>query len=227
MLLTISLLAALVGLVGLPATPPPAPTAAPTPVATPVTAPVAVAERRVTRGETVTRLSLFSNRVAVLSVHEPGTPDFVRRRTLTQEEYVGYLASLAHDAPLVLQEESGPPPLGSGDQATLTLRVGVGRPRTVHYSPTAVSHLALSRVNAALDDLETLLRETSASRAELEGWTPAAGDRVELWGGETARVVEVRDDGVVILEHDQTPLIEALTPDQLPQRIRRLLPREP
>lgn len=201
--------------------------APPGPTPTPVTAPVAVAERVVTRGDLTTRLSLFSNRVAVLTVREDGRQTFVRRRTLTQEEYVGYLAELSHDGPLLRQEDIAPLREVGGDRTTLTLRVGTGPPHEVEYSPLLVSHLALSRLNAALDDLESVLRETSPSRAALESWQPARGDRVELWGGEIARVVEVRNDGVVILEHEDTPMIETLSADQLPQRIRRVLPRQP
>ncbi len=201
--------------------------AAPEPTPTPVTAPVAVAERVVTRDGRITRLSLFSNRVAVLSEREDGHPIFSRRRTLTHEEYVGYLAALTRDAPLVLGDDREPPPSDPNNRATLTLRVGSGPPHTVEYSPLSVTRLALSRLNAALDDLESVLRDTSPSRAALESWRPAPGDRVELWGGETARVVEVRDDGVVVIEHDNTPVIEVLAAEQLAQRVRRVLPSTP
>ena len=48
-----------------------------------------------------------------------------------------------------------------------------------------------------------------------------------MYEGDVAVVERVREDGVIILDFQGSPVIEAVLPDHRELRIRRVLPREP
>lgn len=189
-------------------------------------APVPVAERIVTHGETTNRVSLFSNRAVVVTISEGGSQGFLRRITLPEDQYIIYLSILQDAA-----EELGERPVSSDvstshDAVELTLHIGPEAPRVLRFSPMAIVSLPLSKIIGALNDLEEQVRNASPSAAALSTWDPRRGDRVELITGGFARVVEVLDEGVLILEHESTYLREVVPVDARDRVVLRVVDRE-
>ena len=178
-------------------------------------APVPVAERVVTGRNLATRVTLFSNRMVVVSQRRDGKQDFLRRITLPADQYLVYLVAFQTSA-----EELGEEPISS-DVGTstasvqLTLHVGPEAPRSLRFSPMAVVSLPLSRILGALDDLQRVVFEASPSSEEIRAWTPKRGDRVQLMTGGFATVVEVWPEGLVVLEHDDTFIRAMVSPESL------------
>ena len=190
-------------------------------------APVAVVERIVIQGEVATRVSMFSNRVVVATVRRDGEQDFMRRITLPEEQYMVYLATFLTNA-----EELGQNPIDSAISTSqaevfVSLHVGPDAPRSIRFSPMSVVSLPLARIQGALDDLQLQVFEASPSKEALRTWKPRKGDRVELMNGTSAVVVEVWDDGLLILEHDQTYVRESIAPGIRDQVILRVVEPAP
>jgi hypothetical protein len=167
-------------------------------------APLPVAERISRHGDSSTRVSLFSNHVVVVTITTDGEQGFMRRMTLPDDQYLIYLKILEDAA-----AELGERPVTSAvetvrDRVDLTLNVGADGPRLLSFSPMATVNLPLARIMGALNDLEQLARTASPSADELRTWRPQRGDRVELMQGGFARVVEVLEEGVLVLEHETT-----------------------
>jgi hypothetical protein len=80
---------------------------------------------------------------------------------------------------------------------------------------------------ATLDDLEHRAIWGDPSTAELEDWAPRTGDRVELRIGVQAEVIEVREDGTLVLEHDGTWINEVVPHGAWQTVILRVLQDEP
>ena len=185
--------------------------------------PVPVVERTVTQGEVATRVSLFSNRVLVITVRRGDKQDFMRRITLPESQYMVYLGTF-----LTAAEELDKQPVSSQVdtsqvEVVISLHVGPDAPRLIRFSPMAVVKLPLARIQGALDDLQLQVLEASPSAEAMRTWEPAKGDRVELLNGTTATVVEVWDDGLLILEHDLTYVRESVPPDVRDQVILRVV----
>lgn len=190
-------------------------------------APTPVAERNTTRFDTTTRVTLFSNHVVVVTIRENGAQGFMRRITLPEEQYEVYLGAIVSNA-----DELGQKPVLSvvaspQAQVELVLHVGRDAPRRLQFSPMAIVSLPLSRIVAALDDLESQALAASPSAQELENWQPKRGDRVQLLNGSYALVVEVRDDDVLILEHEETYLREVVPPGMWDRVILHVVEPEP
>jgi len=190
-------------------------------------APVPVVERTVTQGEVATRVSLFSNRVVVVTVRRDGVQDFVRSMTLPDDQYMVYLATFQANA-----EELDERPISSRvdtsqAEVVLSLHVGPDAPRVIRFSPMSVVKLPLARIIGALDDIQFQAFEASSSAEAMRVWEPRKGDRVELFNGTTATVVEVWDDGLLILEHDQTYVRESISPGVRDQVILRVVETAP
>jgi hypothetical protein len=111
---------------------------------------------------------------------------------------------------------------GSG-RGVITTRVGGAAPRRIEYWSLGAHDLNLGRLVAALDDLALRVWESNPAEEELRGWEPAVGDVVELITGERATVVEVRGDGVIVLDIERSPLREEVPPDHWGERIGRLV----
>jgi hypothetical protein len=172
--------------------------------------PVPVVERTTTQEKVATRVSLFSNRVVVVTVRRGGTQDFMRRITLPEDQYMVYLGTME-----VAAEELDKQPVSSQvdtshAEVVLTLHTGPNTPRTIRFSPMSVVTLPLARIQGALDDLQLQVFEASPSAEAMRTWVPEKGDRVELMNGSGAKVVEIRDDGTLILEHDSTYVRESI-----------------
>ena len=189
-------------------------------------APVPIVERTVIQGEVATRVSLFSNRVLVVTVRRGDKQDFMRRITLPENQYMVYLGSF-----ITAAEELDKQPVSSQvdtsqAEVVLSLYVGPDAPRLIRFSPMSIVKLPLARIQGALDDLQLQVLEASPSAEAMRIWEPAKGDRVELMNGITATVVEVWNDGLLILEHDLTYIRESVAPDVRDQVILRVLEDE-
>jgi hypothetical protein len=189
-------------------------------------APLPVAERIVTHGETTTRLSLFTNQMVVVAISESGTQGFLRRLSLPDDQYIIYL-SILQDAVAELGERPVSSDVStSHDAVELTLHIGPDAPRVLRFSPMAIVNLPLSKIIGALNDLEEQVRAASPSAAALSTWEPRRRDRVELMTGGFARVVEVLDEGVLILEHESTYLREVVPVGARDRVVLRVVDRE-
>ena len=184
----------------------------PTPPAHP---PEVVVERLIPEGGGVRRLSVFADGTAVLSAPTP-TGHHLRRMVLGREELVVVLGVADRELPALQR-------LSLTGPARLRIRRPGGATVEIAYDPRRVPPLPLGRVLLALDELEARLRAAPEVTDAVRGWTPRPGDRVELWGGGTAVVTEVRKSGVVVLEHEGSPVIEALRSEDLPARVRGVL----
>jgi len=175
-------------------------------------APTPVAERVITRFDTATRVTLFSNHTVVVTIRENGEQGFMRQITLPEEQYMVYLGALVSNANELGQKPVSSVVSSSQAKVELSLHVGKDAPRLLRFSPLAIVSLPLSRITAALDDLESQVLTASPSAQELESWQPQRGDRVQLFNGTYARVAEVMEDGALILEHEETYLREVVPP---------------
>jgi hypothetical protein len=189
-------------------------------------APVPVVERTVTQGEVETRVSLFSNRVVVVTMRRADEQDFMRRITIPENQYMVYLGTF-----LTAAEELDKQPVASQVDSSmaevmLSLHVGPDAPRLIRFSPMSIVELPLGRIQGALDDLQRHVLEASPSAEAMRTWEPAAGDRVELLNGVTATVIEVWEEGLLILEYDLTYVRESVPPDMRDQVILRVLEDE-
>ena len=190
-------------------------------------APVPVVERTVTQGERATRVSLFSNRVVVVTTRLGGEQDFMRHITLPNEQYMVYLATFQSDAEELDDQPVSSRVSTSHAEVVLTLHVGPDSPRLIRFSPMSGVKLPLARIMAALDDLQLRVFEASPSAEAMRNWEPQKGDRVELLNGSFATVIEVWDDGLLILEHDRTYVRESILPGMRDQVILRTVEPEP
>lgn len=186
-------------------------------------APIPVVERVFTEGEVATRVTLFSNRVVVVSIADHGVQGYFKYVTLPPDQYLIYLGIL-QKAVLELGEK----PVTSGistprSKVALTLHMGPDSPRRLEYSPLATVSLPLAQISGAINDLESLVRESSPSSEDLKGWEPRRDDRVELMNGGYARVAEVLDEGVLVLEHEDTYIREIVGLDARDEVILRVV----
>lgn len=189
-------------------------------------APVPVVERTVTQGEVATRVSLFSNRVVVVTMRRGDEQDFIRRITIPGNQYMVYLGTFQTAAeeldkqPVTSQVDT------SEAEVMIALHIGPDAPRLIRFSPMSIVKLPLGRIQGALDDLQLQVLESSPSAEAMRIWEPAKGDRVELMNGATATVVEVWEEGLLMLEHDLTYVREAVPPDMRDQVILRVVEDE-
>jgi hypothetical protein len=189
-------------------------------------APIPVVERVFTDGEVATRVTLFSNRVVVVSIAQNGVHGYFKHIALPPDQYLIYLGILQRAV-----EELGEKPVTSAvstprSQIALTLHIGPDSPRKIEFSPMATVSLPLAQISGAVNDLEHLVRESSPSSETIKGWDPKRGDRVELMVGDYARVTEVLDDGFLVLEHEDTYIREIVGPDVRDEVILRVVERE-
>ncbi len=200
---------------------------APTPTVTPVTTPSPIVERTVVLRERAIRISLFSNRVAVVAVREAGVQVQVSRLTLDEAAFIAYLAAIERDAVEAEPDQVRSAVRTRESTAVIDLWIGPGAPRRIEYAPIDTLELAAARLVATLDDLERVVLEASPSAEALREWRPRRGDVVELLNGHVARVSDVREDGTIVIEYLETPMIEVVAAGIRDRVILRVLPEEP
>jgi hypothetical protein len=190
-------------------------------------APVPVIERITSQGDIITRTSLFSNGVVVVTIRQADVVDFMRQITLPADQYIVYLSALEtaakelEEKPITSRVET------SRANIDLTLHIGLEAPRRLQFSPMSTISLPLSRIVGVMDDLELQVRSASESAERLHNWEPKRGDRVQLMNGSYAKVVEIWDEGLLILEHEDTYVREIVPPDMRDQIILRVVDPEP
>ena len=189
-------------------------------------APVPVVERIATDMGRTTRVSLFSNRVAVVSVHSEHD-NFIRQAVLAEDEYMVYLQALDRLAGEIDDEPVSSDVASRGSRTSLTLHVGPGAPRTLAYSPLAVLDLALGKVAAVMDDIQVRVLATRPGEDAVRQWQPEVGDVVTLIHGTAARVVEIVGDGTLLLTEEETGLMLSVAPEDRASVIREPGPPAP
>jgi len=171
-------------------------------------APTPVLERILTIRDREVRTSLFSNRVLVVSVRRAGERVVLQQMTLPVEQFAVYLAAIQRDASALAEGNDLPTANGSGGRGVVTIHVAPGGPIRFTYSSMTVYGLAATRLIAILDDLEQQVLDSLPEGPGIANWQPRIGDVVRLRGGPLAEVVEVREDGAVLLEHRETYINE-------------------
>jgi hypothetical protein len=185
-----------------------------TPIVIAAQAPTPMFERWLTVGSRTVRTSLFDNRVVVVSVRQDDEQVLLRQMELSRDEYIGYLAAVQRDADELATAENRLMTESMAGSGKIVIRIGRSEPLTVHYSPIAVLDLATSRLVAAIDDLERRVIWGPPPDTGLDGWQPRRGERVQLRTGVTARVSEVREDGTIVLEHEDVAILETVSPER-------------
>jgi hypothetical protein len=173
-----------------------------------ITAPTPVLERTLNTRDRVVRTSLFSNGVLVVSVRRGGERVLFQQLTLPSDQFSAYLTAIQRDASELAVADELPTADGSGGLGIVTIHIAPGGPIQFSYSSLTVYGLAATRLIAILDDLEQQVLNTLPEGPGIADWQPRIGDVVRLRGGPLAEVVEVRDDGTVLLEHRETYINE-------------------
>jgi hypothetical protein len=184
-------------------------------------------ERTVSIDTRQLRISLFDNRVVVVSARRDGEQTLFRQMTLEEDEFVGYLAALQRDAIELAERDRRTISEATAGVGVITFWIGPKVPNAISYSSVAVLDLVTARLVATLDDLEGRVIWGDPSAADLEGWVPKRGDRVELRTGTLANVVELRKDGTLVLEHDDTWIIQVIAAGEWHTVVRRVLRDQP
>lgn len=194
--------------------------------ATPVpTVPSPVIERivRMPTRDGLFRITLFDNRVAVAAVSERGSQVLVRKRTLSPESYVGYLASVTADRPALAELDSDAERLEGGGTGEIIVYGPDDEKLVVRYPVIATHPLPLARVVAMLDDLQQLVLATNPAHDAVMEWVPEVGDRVRMVSGQTATVSRTEEDGTIFVVYDEVGIVELVTRDQRTDRIVELI----
>jgi len=184
--------------------------------------PSVLVERIQTLGEQRTRISLFDNRAAVVTIREKDKQVFFRMWTLSKIEYDAYIKAFKtciSDAGLQDRDSVETPKA----DALIRLSFPEYPQREFHYSPFQILDLSTSRLISILDDLEKRISDIAPSAEELQHWQPEEGDRVELYNGTIARVDELRAGGVIVLQHEETSILEVVPFEAWPNVIFRIL----
>lgn len=189
--------------------------------------PTAVVERVVSGDRQTVRLTVFNDRVAVVSKQEDGEQVFFRLLTLEAEEYEALREVVLADAPAAaaaaLRRGAGV----GGARARVRIVMDDGSVVEIPYQTGTLLDLAGARLVAVLDDLEDRVSEVSEYYEQLRAWQPEKGDLVELVTGVRARVVDVHSDGSVTLAHEDVFIRERVPEDSRSERIRRVVEDSP
>jgi len=168
-------------------------------------APIPVVERITDHRGRVTRVTLFSNHVVIVSIRSD-TDDYIHMATLNFDEHMVYLQALEECA-----NEIGSEPITSDvesrDSSTrLILHIGPNAPRILEYSPLASLDLPAARIASIVDDIENRAMASLPGEFEIKQWEPALGERVELRQGGEAYVTAIGDDGSIVLSQINGPV---------------------
>ncbi len=202
------------------------------PVSTPAPAPVPsgelrapspVVERIVTVAGRTSRLSLFDNREAVVSIHARDGSVKLRRRRLSEHEYVGYVGAVMSNLAAVKEAAGEADLFSEGGSGRITITRPGRPPLVIVYAPLQAPNLAIGRLVAVLDDLEKSVLTANPAIDALDRWSPRIGDRVEMVNGQTATVTEVHRRGVIVVTYDDVAMSEVIPKAQRAARIAHIL----
>jgi len=184
--------------------------------------PRCLVERIRTVGEKRTRVSLFDNGVAVVTIRQGDQQVFFRKCTLDPLEFKVYLEALEGCADQAGRKEPTTIETSSGN-AEVRLSMPGDQPRSFEYSLFQVPDLSTAHLLSLLDDLEHHVSSMRPSAEQLRTWEPEEGQRVELYNGSFARITEVREDGVIVLEEEETLMSRIVPRKEWPDVIFRLV----
>ena len=93
----------------------------------------------------------------------------------------------------------------------------------IRYSTASVSGLALARMIATMDDIENAVSNSLEGAEDLRSWVPEIGDVVELRAGGLAVVSDIREDGLLELDHQGMSIVEMVPVGLRSQAILRVI----
>jgi hypothetical protein len=166
---------------------------------------------------------VFTNGDAVVVIREQDEITFQRRSRLSPSELTVYRDAIDGEAKAIAERGVSARRPADGGWATVTVYRQDGAVQTFGYSPLFGVSLEVGRLTTILDDIERRVVAHRSGEASVRAWVPEVGDRVEMRDGTMAAVVEVRDDGVVVLRHESSPIVEALAGDDVTDRVRRIV----
>jgi len=175
-------------------------------------APVPVVERINDHRGRVTRVTLFSNHVVIVSIRSE-TENFVHQATLNFDEYMVYLQALEKCANEIGREPITSDVESRDSRTRLILHIGPDRPRILAYSPLASLNLPAARIASIIDDIENRAMASLPGEFEIKQWEPALGERVELRQGGEAYVTAIGDDGTIVLSQLDSPVSYTVAKD--------------
>jgi hypothetical protein len=184
-------------------------------------------ERFITDGTEQTRLSLYDSRVVVISIRRGDQRTFFRSMLLEEEEYATLMVAITQSSGGLPPDQSFTRTIdGLPAQAEVILYAGQPQPLRIRYSPMVSLDLSLAQLVAALDDLQGMVSAVGPYHRQLQTWQPKKGDLVELLNGRRARVIRVQDTGVLVLEHENSPLLDVVAMESITQVIHRVITEE-
>ncbi len=191
-------------------------------------APIPVVERVFTEGEIATRVTLFSNRVVVVSIAENGVQGYFKHI----DSAAGPVSDLPRDSAEERSKSLGEKPVTSAvstprSQVALTLHIGPDSPRKIEFSPMATVSLPLAQISGRHQRPRTSWFASRARPPKISRvGIPDAATGSNSWTESYARVAEVLDDGFLVLEHEDTYIREIVGPDVRDEVILRVVERE-
>ncbi len=191
--------------------------------ATESSVPNAVIERFVDTAVHRVRVTMFDNRVVVVSVREGEDRVLFRKATLSETEYSIYIAAINEWLPKLSPQDYAASIQGMNASGRLVAAVDADDVIDVNYSPMQAPDQALGRLNAIVDDLQARVMRSHPAEEEMRNWEPRVGDRVELMIGGFAEVIRLRETGVIVLRHDETGVLQEVAEDGRLEVIRGLV----
>jgi hypothetical protein len=188
-----------------------------------VEVPLPVVERFIEVGDRMTRLSLFDDRTAVVSIREGDRRVAYHQERLSVNDYRDIIERLTALEGRVQSRNLGDVTL-EGTSATIRLSVPGGSPRLVDYSLARYQDEHTAELVALLDDLQRLVTTPPLEEApDLLAWNPRVGQRVELRTGTIGVVTQVYPSGLIVIEEEDSELLGYVTPETRTAIIRRLV----
>jgi hypothetical protein len=186
-------------------------------------APRPVVERHLQVGDRLTRLSLFDDRVVVVSTSEGGARTAYHQSRLPEWDYREMLRELA-----ALEDRARSMNLGDvtleGTSATIRLSLPGGRLRIIEYSLARYQDPHTAKLVTLLDDLQRRVTTPPVEETpDLTAWQPEVGQRVELRTGTFGVVTQVYASGLIVIEEEGSELLGYVTPETRTAIIRRVL----
>lgn len=174
--------------------------------------PSPVAERTLeVRGQS-TRVTLFDNRLAVVSMHAGDGDPVLRTLRLSEAEY-GMWVGILERSMTGAQDEIESSVQALDAVCRVRVYVGPDAPYQFEMPPAAAVDRYLRQVLDVFDAIEKQVLDAPAWYEEVTSWEPAVGDRVRLARGNLATVIELVEDGIIVVEHDGTWVREVIPPD--------------
>ncbi|MCP4899061.1 MAG: hypothetical protein GY906_19000 [bacterium] len=177
------------------------------------TVPNAVIERFVNTAAHRVHVTLFDNRVVVVSAREGEDQVVYRRTTLPPTEYKAYLEVIRQNAAQLSLDDNRASIRSVASRARLYVAIDSGEVVELRFSPFQVLDKALAQLNTIVDDLQARAIQSHPAEEELRTWEPRVGDRVQLMTGALAIVTRIFDGGVIELRQEDASVTQFVAPD--------------